>query len=322
MKQRGVHDVFHVSLLRIHELNDNWLFPGHLDNQIGQGLNLGQEWAINQILSHHGSSEGSIFEIKWQSRDVTWMPYYQIKHLQALSDYFELLGIQNISELPKGKGSPSQEDLQIFLGSVSMSMSSPLPASIHFDNTNYVPQDKESPFINPDIPLILTSSLTSPTYDTHPSTPEITYDMPNLLGIQHPRFTCRSKTKYTIIYLDHCAPWHIHVGQIMLYLAFNHLLCNEIDVSRLPGIPLGYNNFTTIFNKGNHPHDNRKLSTLFPRTSRQPDYINKSTSPIYLQDFYITLEQCGLSSPRDSGILDMQALILEDYTTSQALKNK
>ena len=108
----------------------------------------------------------------------------------------------------------------------------------------------------------------------------------------------------------------------MLYLAFDHLLRNEIDVSRLPGIPLGYNDFTTIFNKGNHPHDNRKLSTFIPGTSGQPDYVNKSTSPIYLQDFYITPEQCRLSSPQDSGILDMQALILEDYATSQALKNK
>ena len=146
--------------------------------------------------------------------------------------------------------------------------------------------------------------------------------MPNLFGIQHPHFTRHSKTKYTITYLDHRAPWHIHVGQIMLYLAFNHLLRNEIDVSRLPGIPLGYDDFTTIFNKGNHPHDNRKLSTFIPGTSGQPDYVNKSTSPIYLQDFYITPEQCGLSSPQDSGILDMQALILEDYATSQALKNK
>ena len=126
------------------------------------------------------------FEIKWQSGDVTWMPYYQIKHLQALSDYFELLGIQNISELPKGKGSLPQEDPQIFLGSVSMSMSSPLPASIHFDNTNYVPRDQESPFINPDVPLILTSSLTSPTSDTCPSTLKLPMTCLTYLGYNTP----------------------------------------------------------------------------------------------------------------------------------------
>ena len=114
------------------------------------------------------------------------MPYYQIKHLQALSDYFELLGIQNISELPKGKGSLPQEDPQIFLGSVSMSMSSPLPASIHFDNTNCVPRDQESPFINPDVPLISTSSLTSPTSNTCPSTLKLPMTCLTYLGYNTP----------------------------------------------------------------------------------------------------------------------------------------
>ena len=28
LKKRGVHDVFHASLLRIHLPNDDWLFPG------------------------------------------------------------------------------------------------------------------------------------------------------------------------------------------------------------------------------------------------------------------------------------------------------
>ena len=37
LKQRGVHDVFHSSLLRIHIPNDNRLFPGCMDTQL-QGV--------------------------------------------------------------------------------------------------------------------------------------------------------------------------------------------------------------------------------------------------------------------------------------------
>ena len=37
LKQRGIHDVFHSSLLREHIPNDDRLFPGHLDTQLGTG---------------------------------------------------------------------------------------------------------------------------------------------------------------------------------------------------------------------------------------------------------------------------------------------
>ena len=40
------------------------------------------------------------------------MSYYQIKNLQALDNYLELLGAQNISELSKGKGNPPREVLE------------------------------------------------------------------------------------------------------------------------------------------------------------------------------------------------------------------
>jgi hypothetical protein len=36
----------------------------------------------------------SIFEIKWKTGDHTWMPYSQITHLNALNQYFEVLGIE------------------------------------------------------------------------------------------------------------------------------------------------------------------------------------------------------------------------------------
>ena len=139
LKQRGIHDVFHASLLRIHHPNDDRLFPGRLDSQIGlEDISTG-EWAVDKILSHFGSGEDAIFEIKWKAGDVTWLPYYQVANIQALAAYLELLGVDNIKDLPKGKGSPPHEDPQIFLGQISSGNSessiyktpSPFLSSLH-----------------------------------------------------------------------------------------------------------------------------------------------------------------------------------------------
>ncbi|KAF9470999.1 hypothetical protein BDN70DRAFT_766601, partial [Pholiota conissans] len=93
LKQRGVHDVFHASLLRIHHANDDRLFPGRLDSQITGEGDPENEWAVDKILSHSGSKENAIFEIQWKAGDITWLPYSQIQDLQALPIYLDLLGV-------------------------------------------------------------------------------------------------------------------------------------------------------------------------------------------------------------------------------------
>ena len=140
LKRRGVHDVFHSSLLREHIPNDDRLFPGQLDTQIGDTPDTEGEWAVDRILSHAGSKANTVFEIQWKSGDITWLPYYQITHLRALAEYLDLLGEKNIHKLPKGTGRPPLEDPQLFLGSAdlespaSLSPSNPVPRldkSIH-----------------------------------------------------------------------------------------------------------------------------------------------------------------------------------------------
>ncbi|OCH85401.1 hypothetical protein OBBRIDRAFT_699259, partial [Obba rivulosa] len=96
LRRRGIHDVFHSSLLRIHEPNDDRLFPGRLDSQL---LDLDdpegeREWSISKILSHRGSATDAVFEILWTSGDRTWVPYAQIPNVAALTDYLELLGVE------------------------------------------------------------------------------------------------------------------------------------------------------------------------------------------------------------------------------------
>jgi len=118
LKQRGVHDVFHSSLMRIHVPNDDRLFPGRTFAQLNPGMDSEPEWAVDKILSHSGSSQEAIFEVLWKAGDITWLPYLQIEHLNALNEYLDLQGVENIDQLPVGKGKPPHQDPQIFAGSM------------------------------------------------------------------------------------------------------------------------------------------------------------------------------------------------------------
>jgi hypothetical protein len=99
MKQRGVHPVYYTQYLQIHHPNDDRLFPGRLDSQIGISANLESEWKINRILSHKGHGKYTMFEIKWSAGDITWLTYLEAEKLVALQDYFDVLGISDISKL-------------------------------------------------------------------------------------------------------------------------------------------------------------------------------------------------------------------------------
>ena len=69
MKQRGVHDVFHGSLLRIHVPNDDRLFPGRLETQLMDRENNERDWAADKFISHSGSANNAIFEVFWKAGD-------------------------------------------------------------------------------------------------------------------------------------------------------------------------------------------------------------------------------------------------------------
>src|SRR5882757_4510818 len=47
LKQRGIHNVFHAALLRPHVPNDDRLFPGRLDTQLGNADATEGEWAVD-----------------------------------------------------------------------------------------------------------------------------------------------------------------------------------------------------------------------------------------------------------------------------------
>ncbi|OBZ66490.1 Transposon Ty3-I Gag-Pol polyprotein [Grifola frondosa] len=120
LKRRGIHDVFHASLLRIHEPNDDRLFPGRLASQVAELEDQDQEWAIDKFITHRGTGEKAVFEALWKSGDRTWVPYSSIAHLAALKAYFEVAGVRTIGELGEGTGKPPADDPQIYLGGLDI----------------------------------------------------------------------------------------------------------------------------------------------------------------------------------------------------------
>ena len=200
-----------------------------MDTQLGASPDTEDEWAIDTIKSHTGTGENTVFEILWKSGDVTWMPFYQIRHLQALDTYLELMGIDSASKLVTGKGKPPQEDPQVFLGALSFSssfLSPPRPllpliliSSLSYNHTSFF----SSQFLDINIHLGLQDSLFSfyfnPAHLSFYLDPLIMLD-----SIQHSRFLRLNQTDYIMNNPD---AWHqdiIHTSQISMYLTFDKLL--------------------------------------------------------------------------------------------------
>ncbi|KZT31311.1 hypothetical protein SISSUDRAFT_970853, partial [Sistotremastrum suecicum HHB10207 ss-3] len=72
LKQKGVHDVFHASLLRIHYPNDDRRFPGRAPEQIISTFGEhSDDWAVGKILAHRGKGTEAEFEVLYKTGDKT-----------------------------------------------------------------------------------------------------------------------------------------------------------------------------------------------------------------------------------------------------------
>lgn len=120
--KRGVHPVFHSSLLRIHVPNDDRRFPGRLDSQLAETPDAMPQWRIEKILSHFGKSAYVIFEVLWSTGDKTWLPLLEVQDLPCLKEYLELMDVHSVHALPKGTGE-APEEVKIELGIASISFS-------------------------------------------------------------------------------------------------------------------------------------------------------------------------------------------------------
>ena len=229
-----------------------------------------------------------MFEVLWKSGDTTWLPYYQITHLQALTDYLDLIGISKISKLPPGSGQPPVDDPQIFLGALSLqqpeddnSFSCSLPCNLVSLFKRAV-QTVISVFNPPSF-----GSINSPTVDLDC----IIIIMPKLRGINHPSFTRISPTHYTIRDPKDILDSTIHVSQIADYLRFDEQLRAK-GLAKLQSIPLGFDEFAHLWNTGARETDPRRIRvpesimlikrnppSMFAISSSQ---LNKSASPLPL----------------------------------------
>jgi hypothetical protein len=103
----------------VHVPNDDRLFPGRLETQIGDfGDDDSGEWVIDRIASHVGSGRTATFEVIWRAGDRTWVEYDRIKRVPGLLDYLELQGAESIDTLQPGTGQPP-DDPQVFVGAAS-----------------------------------------------------------------------------------------------------------------------------------------------------------------------------------------------------------
>ena len=93
MKQRGIHDVFHSSHLRIYVPSDDRLFPGRLDNQVAEFEDQECEWAVDKIMSHKGSKSDALFEVRWKSGDPTWLPVTDGQRCDRSSPFLSRLSL-------------------------------------------------------------------------------------------------------------------------------------------------------------------------------------------------------------------------------------
>ena len=326
LKQRGVHNSFHASLLREHIPNDDRLFPGRMDSQLGSEPDTEGEWAVDSILSHSGSNTDSIFEIKWKSGDITWLPYYQITHLQALTDYLDLLGIKNISTLPKGAGQPPREDPQLFLGLVSFSPQPILPPTtperkpLKASHRPSRPNIPKSTAPSPSHSFTRTYTIHTDSYNIMP--PHRGRSKTKLLGIDHPSFT---RTTYLMREPDYPVHTKIHMAQIYEYLHFDEQLRTDGESAKFHSVPVGFSDFSTTWNNGAAATDDpRRVSTVFLAEDAEFNYATPSHTPVYLHEFHITPEQAGLvtSSPPDPKSSAAQAEINLEMATILVARQK
>ena len=102
LAKRGIHNNFHISLLRKHQANNDVLFPSRtFAEPYDFGEPLDTEWLVDEITGHHWEGRKLLFHIKWNLGDTTTEPYNSCKDLAALDRYLELQGVSDWKQLPR-----------------------------------------------------------------------------------------------------------------------------------------------------------------------------------------------------------------------------
>lgn len=245
------------------------------------------------------------------------MPYYQIKHLQALESYLDLFGLSDATRLPAGKGNPPQEDPQVFLEALPYSplCSSPVsPPCLPIKSLPNTPHHSCCPHLFAHCRPMENNIIRS--------LPNV-YDMAPC-GINHLYFTRLNDTLYLLRSPKEKYKKLLHVGQIMAYLSFDQYVRkhNGGKLSSFPGIPLSYSDFALTFNAGKHASDLREVS-LCTNDDQGNDVIPVTGLVITLSDFHIRPEHCGHPPPPPKDTIPKEYVtVMEQFAIQTATSNK
>jgi transposase InsO family protein/Tfp pilus assembly protein PilV len=133
LKSRGMHDVFHVSLLKPYIKNDDQRFPNREAQRFydikGEEKS---ELEIKQIIEHLGTGTHARFHTRMSDGTLAWHPLLALKGTPALSAYLELHGVEHVSRLRINHGverEEEEEDQHSVADQGNESASSPLSKS-------------------------------------------------------------------------------------------------------------------------------------------------------------------------------------------------
>lgn len=143
-------------------------------------------------------------------------------------------------------------------------------------------------------------------------------------GVNHPNFTRISPTIYRLRDPTYPISTTIHVAQIAEFLKFDEEIRRFHHSSRFNSYPLGYLEFTRIWNDGVPDGDPRRISTLLLVEDIRNNDAEPSQHPVHLSDFHITAAQVGLDpdDPRRAVTSSQDAAIVHEYATLMADKQR
>jgi hypothetical protein len=105
LRNRRIHPMFHIKLIRPYIANDDSLFPNRsIDWARRFEEPVEGEWHVDEILDHkYSPRSGYQFRVLWTVGDRTWEPLEHCNELQALDEYLALRGCANVDDLPKNR---------------------------------------------------------------------------------------------------------------------------------------------------------------------------------------------------------------------------
>ena len=238
--------------------------------------------------------------MKWNSGDITWLPSYKISHLQVLKNYLDAHGVDQISQLPPGKGNPRVDDPQILLNLINLKLHHTRPAS-----TEIVKYRKENTS-TPQFRSHTTTHSTGQTYShfniTDTTMTKRRWTPPN---IDHPLFSKHGQNR--ILANTTTGTVTIQAAQLLELIKHNAVLRStpaERVICR--PIPLGYDLIARTWNNPAPPASPQRFAVLTQTDNQsQPPIAIVTGEPMSMTDFHLTIEDCGLptTSPANSELL-------------------